>query len=266
MGHRCCRRIMVEVVDSVKSDRIQIGVSGYEKASLLFALKNEVIVSIADVSRGLQCGCICPHCYSTLVARKGPKRADHFAHYRHPDCEHGPETALHSLAKEIIAGAHEISIPPSGSAPQIISIDTCEIEANRLVSKVKPDVILNAGTHAELVIEITVTHGIDDQKEARLKAMGSLAMEIQLGRYMQIAEIEVIKFAVLTEISNRRWVVGPQVTESVVHRAGSEQPLAQVKRVSLQKGKPKIPIGFFPLWSSYYSNTKKQADLYLGKV
>ena len=39
--------------------------------NLLYALRDNSIVSISDVESGLKCGCVCPACGERLVAKKG---------------------------------------------------------------------------------------------------------------------------------------------------------------------------------------------------
>lgn len=69
---------------------------------LQFALRNNELVSIYDVSNGLACDCVCPECGATLIARQGSNRTYHFAHYKSEECEKGIETALHLLGKRIV--------------------------------------------------------------------------------------------------------------------------------------------------------------------
>ena len=45
------------------------------------ALKDNKIVTIDEVERGLECGCVCIHCHARLKARKGDEREHHFAHH-----------------------------------------------------------------------------------------------------------------------------------------------------------------------------------------
>ena len=78
---------------------------------LPFALRDGVPVHIKDVPSGLDCGCVCPAYGARLIARKGSKRAHHFAHHAAEDCEHGYETSLHLWAKEILSKAKEIWLP-----------------------------------------------------------------------------------------------------------------------------------------------------------
>jgi hypothetical protein len=58
---------------------------------------------ISEVERGDACGCNCPACDAPLTARKGPENVHHFGHQVSSSCVTAPETALHRLAKEIVA-------------------------------------------------------------------------------------------------------------------------------------------------------------------
>ena len=46
--------------------------------NLTYALKDGVLVHISQVPSGLQCGCKCPACGETLIAKKGDKVIHHF--------------------------------------------------------------------------------------------------------------------------------------------------------------------------------------------
>lgn len=49
---------------------------------LHYALLDGELVSIHEVKNGLKCGCVCPACGATLVAKKGSRRMHHFSHYQ----------------------------------------------------------------------------------------------------------------------------------------------------------------------------------------
>ena len=78
---------------------------------LEYGLLGDKLVHIDDVEQGLACNCICPHCKSQLVAKKGNQKINHFAHYNLADCNRGGETALHTLAKNIIAQTRKVFVP-----------------------------------------------------------------------------------------------------------------------------------------------------------
>ena len=76
-----------------------------------FGLKNGQMVAVAEVPRGLACGCVCPVCNRVLQANKGKKNAHYFSHNPSEDavvCESGLETAIHMMAKQILFGEEEI--------------------------------------------------------------------------------------------------------------------------------------------------------------
>ena len=70
-------------------------------------------VHIEDVAQnGNLCGCFCPYCHAPLQAkREGKKNQHHFAHISDKECNVSHESALHMLAKEIIAERKAIMVP-----------------------------------------------------------------------------------------------------------------------------------------------------------
>ena len=78
---------------------------------LVYGIRDGRLRYIDDVERGLKCGCVCPSCEHPLVARRGPVKVPHFAHYQGGDCRKGIETALHLMAKEMLEDRKEIVLP-----------------------------------------------------------------------------------------------------------------------------------------------------------
>lgn len=79
--------------------------------NLTYALKDNSLVHISEVESGLQCGCKCPACGETLIARKGDKVIHHFAHKSTVECEFGYQTSLHLAAKKVISENGIIQVP-----------------------------------------------------------------------------------------------------------------------------------------------------------
>ena len=69
------------------------------------------LVHVDDVPSGLACDCTCPECGAQLIARKGEKRQNHFAHANGADCAGARMTALHMLAQQIIQDERKIRTP-----------------------------------------------------------------------------------------------------------------------------------------------------------
>ncbi|MCM1314522.1 MAG: hypothetical protein NC244_04030 [Alistipes senegalensis] len=166
-----------------------------------YALRNNELVYIEDVESGLSCNYVCPACKGKLIARKGNKNSHHFAH-QSADCGKGYETALHLLAKEILSEANEITTPPvyietDSHYPNIklfpelkIKIDHVELE--KKIDNIIPDIILTSGNR-QLIIEIKVTHKVDDKKLEKIRNTGISAIEIDLSKYDRIISKSELK-------------------------------------------------------------------------
>ena len=152
---------------------------------LKYALLGDTLVSIDEVESGLACNCVCPHCKAALIAKKGAKRVKHFAHYRLADCNHGSETALHLMAKNIIAETCKIFVPyfpkteyDSLQKGKVVTFDKAAIEET-LSSSIRGDVILYSGS-SYLNVEVKVTHEVDLDKTIELFNLGIPTIEVDL--------------------------------------------------------------------------------------
>lgn len=168
-----------------------------------YALRNGDLVSIDDVEAGLKCNCICPHCKTTLVARKGKLRVHHFAHYSTADCEHGAETGLHIMAKNFISQSKTIFVPDypksvyemtkTGKVFQFSSVE----EEKQISSEIRGDVLLTFEGRI-LNVEIKVNHAVDDMKKYRLFNAGIATVEIDLGDMVNDYSEESVRAVILS--------------------------------------------------------------------
>ena len=188
----------------------------YSNINLRFARTlNDHIVCISDLSpdeRDLNF--YCPDCREPVAARLGMDRHWYFAHVGIDCCRQKTsvnETALHLIAKEILVEKLKFKLPPyilygdhalDGFDPEIIDnlditeryallspywfggtrdfiFDADQIFLERRIGDIIPDVLICAGSE-RLIIEIAVTHFVDDEKLARIKALGISAIEIDL--------------------------------------------------------------------------------------
>lgn len=155
------------------------------------------IVSIFQVPPGRKCNCTCPECGEKLDAKNkdktentilGPKQKQaHFAHVSGKVCDHAAETALHKMAKEILYQHKTIRLPSlyhyfeKVSDETSVTFDKVELE-QRLDNSgtvIIPDAILFKGNR-RLLIEFYKTHIVDDNKKAKIKALGISALEVDL--------------------------------------------------------------------------------------
>ena len=153
---------------------------------LQYGLLGDKLVHINDVEKGKDCNCLCPHCKAPLIAKtKNENRKKHFAHYRLTDCNHGTETALHLMAKNIVAQSRKVYVP---YVPQteydfskrgtVMTFENAVLE-KQLSATVRGDVVLHSGDRC-LNVEIKVTHEVDLQKMVELFNLGIPTIEVDL--------------------------------------------------------------------------------------
>jgi len=76
-----------------------------KSVKLPYGLLENVLWHISKIgrhNRGKRCGCVCPKCGVSLIARMGEERADHFAHVGGAVCEGAAEYALREKLKELL--------------------------------------------------------------------------------------------------------------------------------------------------------------------
>ncbi len=154
------------------------------------------IVAIEEVTRGRACGCICPECEKDLVAAQGEKNDWHFRHNHETTCKGGQETALHMLAKEIIASNIEITLPIHGT----VSYDNCVKE--KYFQTIQPDVTANSNGQ-NLFFEVFVTHKTDKEKENFYIDGEHKSVEIDLHKYAFATRADLEK-EILINCDNKR--------------------------------------------------------------
>lgn len=180
------------------------------------------IIHISDAERGSACGCACPGCGRKLVAHKGTEVQHHFAHAPLsdeerskgvlPSCAHGPMTALHAYAQELLNEKKSVVLPPVetniGSiqkklrGAESFSFDSALLE--RMDGETIPDVILYLGHH-RMHVEILVTHRCGPEKIAKLVAADMSAIEIDLSGLPRDVPLATLDDAILKH-APRQWL------------------------------------------------------------
>lgn len=192
-----------------------IGVHHDSDSRIPFGLKDGRVMHIDDVHRGLQCGCVCPSCKAPLIARQGEKNIHHFAHASGASCDGAYETSLHLAAKEVLREEMHIVLPaatmtlnnnraPIEFAPELDhKIDSIELE--KKLGTTIPDVTAIIARN-KLAIEIKVTHGIDDEKLARITEEGISTLEIDLSDLPRDINKEQIRYQVVESVARKSWI------------------------------------------------------------
>lgn len=162
------------------------------------------LVHIDSVKNGIQCNCRCPGCNELLIAKNDGKiREHHFAHKSGSDCGTAYQTIMHIWAKELIV---ENQLIPIGNNGKKSLVKTGKIwqEINLTDLNIIPDVfavvncIFNSnGRKAFLdipvIVEIFVTHQVDDKKAEIIRKAGIPAIEIDLSKSTAVTKEELKK-------------------------------------------------------------------------
>lgn len=162
------------------------------------------ILHISEVSSGLACGCVCPGCKGELVAHKGDERAHHFVHHAPTSCAAAYESALHKLAKQLIADRGLVTTPAivarHGDEEQALRAETVfrpdSVVLEKGLDGMRPDVIARKGDRA-LLVEVAVTHFCGPEKIALIRKRQLAAIEIDLRKVPHDAPKEILEDAIL---------------------------------------------------------------------
>lgn len=175
------------------------------------------LVYVDHVPRGLACDGRCPKCGERLIARQGIQKVHSFAHESGTECATAPETALHRIAKQLLAEGLQLVLPEwrvvQGFREQVVwksathSFDTASLETR--VGDVVPDVVLMKDDR-RLLVEIHVTHECDEAKIAKLRSSGDSAIEIRLSHLPYDAPPDVVRDAVLST-APRKWLANSKL-------------------------------------------------------
>jgi hypothetical protein len=170
------------------------------------------LLRASAVPAGLACGCSCPGCGALLVARRGGRRAAHFAHATGRACASAHETVLHRLAKQLIADGGALDLPEvaaehGGRRRPVRPATTIRPEAAILepgLDGLRPDILATVAGRP-LLVEVAVAHPCGPEKLALIRARRLAAVEIDLSRVPRDAAPEELERAVLHS-ARRRWL------------------------------------------------------------
>lgn len=147
------------------------------------------------------------------------------------------ETLLHSLAKEVLAQAGRIRLPnlsasaevrlPNGNVETRTSLTPGDevrlgaVSLEKRLGDIRPDVVAevipsafpldadNPLTQGPLLVEVTVTNGIDAEREERIRAQDLPVLELDLSRLGGTLNKEDFIRLLVEEDAGKRWVHHP---------------------------------------------------------
>ena len=196
------------------------------------ALQGTQVIPIEEAIRGGK-DYLCPGCKQPVIAKKGEKKVHHFAHKSAGSCSTGYETALHLLAKEIIVRERTFRLPDSSDrfarhkSTTILAADneitfrlplaySIEVEPGKIRSEQKlgnriPDIIIDA-YGKQLVVEIFVTHAVDEEKLNDLEGEGVSVVEVDLSELANVTKDELTKI-LCEEPYHKTWLYNPKMEQ-----------------------------------------------------
>lgn len=208
------------------------------KHHITFGLKDKEIVHVDCVPNGIGCGCVCSKCRESLVAKnRGKIKNHHFAHASGVDCAGGYETMLHQMAKKVLSESNHIILPEIETDIEILSVRFqekflfkrnyyCRREFTFLNVKLEeknddiiPDITIISKDGSILLIEIFVTHGVDEEKFNKLREMKLPTIEIDLSDFEPTSDsLNRLKKLLIEEWDKKRWVFPPQQSGQALNR------------------------------------------------
>jgi competence protein CoiA len=210
------------------------------------------VVSVDEVPRGLDCGCVCSLCNAPLVAKQGEIRSWHFAHASESDCEGAAETALHLAAKQLIRKAMGIMVPKieavgsarladgrhaqaTESRPEswmdfdIVLLEQ-QISLEQPIESIRPDVVGQSGSE-RVIIEVAVTHFVEPEKSQALAVLDWPAFEIRLDTSLRETwDWKILEDIVIHGTEEKRWIHCPGLADlqAMANAKAYETAMAQI--------------------------------------
>ena len=208
------------------------------------------IDEVPDGMSGLSCGCICTSCGRDLLACSLNGKVRRY--FRHKGLTESleveglrgncnpvtaNETALHQMAKQIIAEEKKVLVPqkfitlseadvtdlPNHIVNEItpfvfqkaMLVEAESVEVERYLDNFTPDIYIKT-KRGELFVEIYVSHPVDEIKKNKATEYGAAMLEIDLREYTQtpISSKSLRKIILYTE-GNREWKYYPLSTGAI---------------------------------------------------
>ncbi|RNI32239.1 hypothetical protein EFA69_02620 [Rufibacter immobilis] len=216
---------------------------------LTYGVNRGELKHISEVANGRACNCVCSNCSEELVAKNNIAniKAHHFAHLSGAECAGAYETALHLLAKAVLAKTKRLFIPdfhydfnPNNEVSLYtrgseVSFDSVVLEQRVKVgdSFLIPDAIGSLRSRT-IYIEFANSHFIDELKRKKLINKGIPCIEIDLSG--QELDEEKLEAFFNSSTSQKYWIFNPRLEKAYqLEMAEKAKQEEAVKREELRK-------------------------------
>ena len=218
---------------------------------IVFASRDGKVVQIEDVESGLNCNCYCLECNSKLVAHKGEKVIQHFKHYDKVEKESCFETAIHFASKNLFAENKTVLLPDLKVFVDELGYTTTIFKERKFtiqnvfieqpINNFKPDVYVEIVNKSRqkvdiipLIIEIAVTHFVDNEKMEKIEKSGISAIEISLKNVNRICD-EIDLWCELSNPENIKWLYNRNEKNLIRKRIEQITAIEKNKEISRKK-------------------------------
>lgn len=187
-----------------------------------FGLAGDRLYEPLQVQNGKMCGCVCPGCKRPVIAKQG-SQTPHFAHEPGKDCAYGLETAVHLAAKQIISDRQEVRLPAllyqspflnggllGNGLTSTIALDSVVLE--HWLGDMRPDIMVSKDCQ-DYLVEIAVTHFVDDIKQAKILARQTPTFEIDASSIKNDLTFESLTDLLYSGPYFAQWLYHPRLVE-----------------------------------------------------
>jgi hypothetical protein len=188
---------------------------------MIFALNDKgKIVAVDSVLNGIECNCTC-FCHTpgkkVLAKNKGKDRQRHFAHEDGSNIQ--PDAYLHELSKKILSFTGSIFIPnitlplwieggvgfTNFNCKDEEKIDYYNGVPEHIFAEFRPDLLMDCMDGRKLIVEIAVTHKVDDEKKQKIRREGIPAIEIDMSKFDLLKQEDLENF-LRKNTSCKEWI------------------------------------------------------------
>jgi len=226
-----------------------------------FAMRVDDLVHISDVPSGLACGCVCPGCGGQMVANKGLIKIHYFSHAGGSECAGGLETTLHRAAKKILFKERRMVLPELKLRIEVVdangrkhevreraldvqSVVFDEVTEEEWLGNITPDLVCKFGGRT-LLVEVAVTHFINEIKAEKIRARNIDCIEIDLGHLHHRQSgwnWHSLRNALVDGVEHKTWIAkqdGEHLRAEVQRRA--QQKIDMENQAILEAKRMEIP-------------------------
>jgi hypothetical protein len=188
---------------------------GVTKMNLIYGKRNDEVVHIDNVERGLACDCVCPACGQALVAKKGENNvvAHHFAHYRVGNCKFGYQLYLQNVIRAVLKETKCMKLPAVEYENINFEIETLKeaktIQIDRVEMQFKlcniiQDLVVTSGDN-QFIIFPFVTYGMTAERIQRAKELNISIVEIDFSNTVRYIDEDEIRDILMGFTFRKKW-------------------------------------------------------------